>query len=110
MARNFSFPANTVTDQPIGAQADGRKSQLQIRVSGIVGASTLKVQGRPRGSVGAYVDLAYTNETTGAVVAGGTPMSVNGEYEADVSGLEVNLQANVAAAGALVADISPVVE
>lgn len=106
----FNFPANIVTDQPIGAQSEGRKSQVQIRVSGIVGASTLKVQGRPRGSGGAYTDLAYTNETTGAVVAGGTPMSVNGLYECDVSGLEVNLQANVAAAGALVADVTPISE
>lgn len=106
----FNFPANTVTDQPIGAQSAGRKSQLQIRISGIVGASTMKVQGRPIGSVGAYTDLAYTNETTQAVVAGGTPMSVAGEYEADVSGMEVNLQANVAAAGALQADVYPITE
>lgn len=106
----FNFPANAVTDQPIGAMSAGRKSQLQIRVSGIVGASTLKVQGRPIGSGGAYTDLAYTNETSGAVVAGGTPMSVNGLYEVDVSGQEVNLQANVAAAGALVADAYPVSE
>src|ERR1700745_2538212 len=96
----FNFPANVVTDQPIGAQSAGRNSQIQVRVSGLAGASTLKIQGRPIGSGGAYTDLAYTNETTGAVVAGGTPIGANGLYECDVSGLEVNLQANVAAAGA----------
>lgn len=109
MAR-FNFPANAVTDQPIGAQSAGRRSQLAVRISGIAGASTMKVQGRPIGSGGAYQDIGYTNKTSGAFVAGGTPMSVNGEYEADVSGMEVNLQANVAAAGALVADVTPITE
>lgn len=98
------FPANATTDWDIGSGQTEKESLLSLQISNLAGATTVQVQGRPHGSGGAFTALAWRNKTTDVVTTGATRIAANGLSEIDTSGMDVRINAIVAAGGSLTVD------
>lgn len=94
--------APTATGTKTVGTGKGGLRRILVQVADFAAGQSLRIQGRVPGAAG-FVSLNYTNRNTGAAVSGATDIAANGVFEADVTGLEVQLD-YTHAAGAIKID------